>query len=125
VDKGWHETRRLIQGCLLGGYIPDLLYAPELNYLDEIVPGLKPNIRSSSIIAQHQLIAVGAGIGVLPCYIGDIDGTLTPTLPKISISRNFWLVTHKDNRSLERIKIGKQWLTEIVQNERQLLDPND
>lgn len=107
------------------GYIPDLLYAPELNYLDEIVPGLKPNIRSSSIIAQHQLIAVGAGIGVLPCYIGDIDGTLTPILPKINISRNFWLVTHKDNRSLERIKVGKQWLTEIVQNERQLLDPAD
>ncbi len=103
------------------GYIPDLLYAPELNYLDDLVPGLKPNIRTSSILAQHRLISVGAGIGVLPCFIGDIDETLTPIFPNSLIRRSFWLVTHKDNQSLERIKIGKSWLTEIVQNERQLL----
>jgi DNA-binding transcriptional LysR family regulator len=107
------------------GYIPDLLFAPELNYLDEIVPGLKPNIRSSSIIAQHRLIAVGAGIGVLPCFIGDLDTSLTPIFPAISINRNLWLVTHKDNRSLERIKVGKQWLIEIVSDEKRVLDPGD
>lgn len=105
------------------GYIPDLLYAPELNYLDDLVPGLKPDIRSSSIIAQHRLISVGAGIGVLPCFIGDTDETLAPIFPENSISRNFWLVTHKDNRSLERIKAGKDWLIQIVRDDAELLNP--
>ncbi len=105
------------------GYIPDLLYAPELNYLDDLVAGLKPDIRSSSIIAQHRLVAVGAGIGVLPCFIGDIDPTLEPIFPESTISRNFWLVTHKDNRTLERIKAGKNWLTEIVRQDSELLNP--
>lgn len=105
------------------GYIPDLLYDPELNYLDDLVAGLKPDIRSSSIIAQHRLVAVGAGIGVLPCFIGDIDPTLEPIFPESTISRNFWLVTHKDNRTLERIRAGKTWLMEIVRQESELLNP--
>lgn len=107
----------------LVGYIPDLLYAPELNYLDELVPGLSPDIRSSSIIAQHRLVLVGAGIGVLPCFIGDLDEALVPILPANMISRNFWLVTHKDNRSLERIKAGKDWLMQIVRQDSALLCP--
>jgi DNA-binding transcriptional LysR family regulator len=105
------------------GYIPDLLYAPELNYLDDLVAGLKPDIRSSSIIAQHSLVQVGAGIGVLPCFVGDIDPTLEPIFPDHTISRNFWLVTHKDNRTLERIRAGKAWLMEIVRLDTQLLNP--
>ena len=53
-------THRLV------GYIPDMIYAPELRYLDEFHPGLAPQLRSSSINAQHRLIAAGAGIGALP-----------------------------------------------------------
>ncbi|HPV67633.1 MAG TPA: LysR substrate-binding domain-containing protein, partial [Sphingorhabdus lacus] len=105
------------------GYIPDLVYAPELNYLDDLVPGLTPDIRSSSIIAQHRLVAVGAGIGVLPCFIGDTDDTLTSIFPESTINRNFWLVTHKDNRSLERIKAGKNWLMQITRQNAELLNP--
>ena len=105
------------------GYIPDLLYAPELNYLDDLVAGLKPDIRSSSIIAQHRLVAVGAGIGVLPCFIGDIDPSLAPVFPANTISRNFWLVTHKDNRTLARIQAGKNWLMDIAHQDSELLNP--
>ena len=45
------------------GYVPDIVYAPELRYLDEI-PGVRdPVLRSSSINAQAHMIASGAGIG--------------------------------------------------------------
>jgi DNA-binding transcriptional LysR family regulator len=107
----------------LVGYIPDLLYAPELNYLDEVQPGLTPRIRSSSINAQHQLVAAGVGIGVLPCFIGDADPNLNVVLPHVKIERHFWLVTHKDNRTLERVKAGKGWLLKIVRQEAVLLNP--
>lgn len=105
------------------GYIPDLVYAPELNYLADVASGLNPGIRSSSIIAQYRLVAAGAGIAVLPCFIGDVDDNLTPILPDIVINRSFWLVTHKDNRSLERVKAGKAWLQEIVQKDCDILRP--
>ncbi|HSX75149.1 MAG TPA: LysR family transcriptional regulator, partial [Shinella sp.] len=42
------------------GYIPDFIYAPELSYLNEVLEGLEPHYRSSSINAQQQLAAGGA-----------------------------------------------------------------
>jgi DNA-binding transcriptional LysR family regulator len=111
------------QGHRLVGYIPDLLYAPELRYLDEILPGLSPKIRSSSINAQHQLIASGAGIGVLPCFIGDADRRLVPIFPGHQIMRSFWLVSHKDTHQLARVRAVKDWIVDCVQRHRTMLVP--
>lgn len=113
----------LLKGHSLVGYIPDLLYAPELRYLDELQPGLAPTLRSSSINAQHHLIAAGAGIGVLPCFMGDADPALVPVLPERRITRSFWLVTHKDTHQLARIRAGRDWILGVVQRHRAQLLP--
>lgn len=113
----------LARGHRLVGYIPDLLYAPELRYLAEIEPDLVATVRSSSINAQHRLIAAGAGIGVLPCFIGDSDKWLVPVLPERRITRSFWLVTHKDTHNLARVRAFKDWLTALVMRERGRLLP--
>ena len=113
----------LARGHSLVGYVPDLLYAPELRYLAEIEPGLAATVRSSSINAQHRLIAAGAGIGVLPCFIGDADARLVPVLPERRITRSFWLVMHKDTHSLARVQAFKMWLTTLVERERGRLLP--
>lgn len=107
----------------LVGYIPDLLYDPELGYLGEIAPDLEVRMRSSSINAQLRLIANGAGIGVLPCFIGDADPTLVTVLPERRIVRSFWLVRHKDTASLARVRAFSDWLVEQVQRERMTLMP--
>ena len=114
----------LASGHRLIGYIPDLIYAPELRYLDEIQPGLAPHLRSSSINAQHQLIAAGAGIGVLPSFIGRADPGLRCVLPEQRILRTFWLATHKDTHQLARVRAGRGWILELVQRYRdELLAP--
>lgn len=92
------------------GYIPDLLYAVELHYLDEIADGLDPHIRSSSINAQHRLAAAGNGVAILPCFIGDLDPALVRVLPSIRLQRSFWLVTHQDTRTLQRVRTFVEWL---------------
>lgn len=113
----------LATGHALVGYIPELVYAPELRYLDEIHPGLAATVRSSSINAQHRLVAAGTGIGVLPCFIGDDDPDLVPVLPERRITRSFWLVMHKDTHSLARVRAFKDWLTGLVVQERGRLLP--
>lgn len=110
-------------GHRLIGYVPDLIYSPELQYLDEIHPGLAPKMRSSSINAQHRLIGSGAGIGVLPCFIGDADPGLVPVLPSKRIVRGFWLVTHKDSQRLARVQAGKDWLADMVTRHHDVLLP--
>lgn len=107
----------------LVGYVPDLLFAPELRYLAEIEPDLSAALRSSSIITQYRMIAAGAGIGVLPCFIGDDDPALVPILPERRITRSFWVVTHKDTHNLARVRAFKDWLTGVVAAERGRLLP--
>jgi DNA-binding transcriptional LysR family regulator len=105
----------------LVGYIPDLIYAPELSYLDEVRSDLVPGLRSSSINAQHHLIAAGAGIGVLPCFMGDADPGLKRALPEVRIVRSFWLVTHQDTHQFARIRAGRDWIIRIVDENRSVL----
>lgn len=100
------------------GYIPHFIYAPELRYLDEITPGLELTIRSSSINAQYRAAASGAGIAVLPCFMGDADSALVRLLPDIRIKRSFWLVTHEETRRLARIEAFVDWLTSTVRAHR-------
>lgn len=105
------------------GYIPDLLYAPELRYLAEFRAGLAADLRSSSINAQHRLVAGGAGMGVLPCFMGNHDTSLIPVLPDLRITRNFWLVTHRDTHQLARVRAFKDWLINLVATHRNRLLP--
>lgn len=114
----------LAAGHRLVGYIPDLIYAPELRYLDEVHLGLSPQLRSSSIVAQARMIAAGAGIGVLPCFIGDTEPGLCPVLPERRIARSFWVVTHQDTRQLARVRAVRDWLAYTVAAHRPRLLPD-
>lgn len=119
-----HGTPRAVEELIrhrLIGYIPDLLYAPELRYLGDIDENLGATVRSSSINAQYRLIQSGSGVGVLPAFIGDADATLVPLLPTTEITRSFWIVTHKDTRQLQRVRVFKAWLIETVRRHRATL----
>ncbi len=107
------------------GYIPDLIYAPELDYLDEIGSGLRTHVRSSSINAQHRLIAGGAGVGVLPCFIGDADSSLVSILPAATITRSFWLSTHSDARQKPHVRRFSDWLVNTAHQLGAALHPSD
>ncbi len=111
------RTKRMI------GYVPDIIYAPELRYLDEVAGAQSPSLRSSSINAQARMIASGAGLGVLPCFIGDADPTLVAILPDVMITRSFWLVTHQDTGQYPSIRAFTDWLAALVTTERKTLMP--
>jgi DNA-binding transcriptional LysR family regulator len=115
----------LSHGHRLVGYISDLLYAPELDYLNEVHPDLRATVKSSSIMAQLRLIRGGAGIGVLPCFMGDQEPGLQRVLPELRIRRSFWIVTHKDNHRLEKVRYLSDWLAGQVRAEQLLLQPPD
>ncbi|WP_129790911.1 LysR family transcriptional regulator [Sphingosinicella sp. CPCC 101087] len=103
------------------GYIPHFIYAPELRYLNEIAPELELRIRSSSINAQYRATAAGAGVAILPCFMGDADPELVRIVPRVRIERSFWLVTHEENRRLARIEAFVDWLISTVGRHRERL----
>lgn len=117
ADSTHLKDRRLV------GYVPDIIYAPELRYLDEIPDAESVTLRSSSINAQHGMIASGAGIGILPHFIGALDPTLVPVLPELRIQRSFWLATHRETAAFPQVRAMIDWLVERVAEARALFMP--
>ncbi|MEZ5654531.1 MAG: LysR family transcriptional regulator [Sphingobium sp.] len=129
IRSDWQEQDQLEtlrQGDIpIVGYIPDFIYAPELRYLDEIESGLEASIRCSSINAQREMIAGGAGIGVLPCFMADQDDRLTRIAPDRLILRSFWLAMHKDVSSQPRVRAFIGWLSQQVVRDATVLWQNN
>jgi len=116
-------TRDALSRHRLVGYVPDIIYAPELRYLDELPDAGPVSLRSSSINAQARMIAAGAGIGVLPHFLGRAETGLVPVLPEIVIQRSFWLVAHNETAAFPQVRAMRDWLREAVAAERALFVP--
>jgi len=109
-----------LRGHEIVGYVDDLLYASELRYLDEVLPGLRPRLASSSIRAQRTIVRAGGGVGVLPCFLA---AGLVRVLPDVLLERRFWLSTHQEVHATARMRAVRSWLKEVVQQESRTLSP--
>jgi DNA-binding transcriptional LysR family regulator len=86
------------------GYIPDLIFDKELDYLDEI--GLRPTVglASNSVSVQINMINQGAGLGV----VHDFAMPNFPDLAflfkeELALKRSFYLVRHEGDRRVGRL----------------------
>ncbi len=96
-------------------YIDDLLYSKELLYLDEIG---KPRLvlRSTSILAQQQAAAAGAGIAILPAFAADTDRRLQRVLgTEVEFTRTFWMLMPIELKDIARMKTTWNFLREMAQ----------
>jgi DNA-binding transcriptional LysR family regulator len=96
-------------------YIDDLLYTPELDYTPPALKTVEPRLRSSTVVAQHQACAAGAGLCILPCFLADADARLVRVLPEaVNLLRSFWMIVHSDMRDLARIRVTGDFIAEAV-----------
>lgn len=78
---------------------------PDVAWLHGRLPGTRVAFRSNSREAQARACALGVGIAVLPCPLGDA----TPGLRRVDLGeaapgRDVWLGYHKDLRHLPRLR---------------------
>jgi DNA-binding transcriptional LysR family regulator len=109
-------------------YVDNLLFTDELSYLKELASHLNepliPRFNSTSIISQYSAIKSGLGIGVLPCFVGDLDNELIKLHPQeIDIVRSFWLVTHPESKRLSHVATVWDYLKKLVKQQESLLMP--
>lgn len=104
------------------GYIDDLIFTPELDYLDEVAKGLRAQIQSSSVLAQMNAVAAGAGIGVIHHFMAVDEPRLVPVLPEsVSITRSFWLLVHADLKDVARVRAVVDFVVRESKANRALL----
>ncbi|MEJ1157053.1 LysR family transcriptional regulator [Prosthecomicrobium sp. N25] len=100
------------------GYIQDLIFMPEIDYLDEVGSGLRPRITSSSLITQLNAARAGAGLSVLPDFCAAEFPELRPVLgDRIRLRRAFWLVMHEDTRRVARVRHAADFVAARVEAE--------
>lgn len=101
------------------GYVDDLIFAPELNYLDEVTKGLRARLQSSNLIAQMMATIAGRGVCVLPLFMTKRQPALVQVLPEVvSLRRSFWLAVNSDLRNLARMRMIADFLSAEVRKSR-------
>lgn len=103
------------------GYIDDLIFAQELDYLHEVSKGLRATTQSSNLNAQMQMTLAGAGICVLPHFMTAGQAGLVPVLPdSVNILRTFWLVVHADLKDVARVRTTIDFIVREVKASKAL-----
>ena len=85
------------------GYIPDMIFDKELDYLAEI--GVTPPpLASNSVSVQLNFLRHGAGVGVVHDFALPAAPELQRVLPdQISLTRSFWLIRHEGDSRVARL----------------------
>ncbi|WP_412506301.1 LysR family transcriptional regulator [Roseovarius sp. SYSU LYC5161] len=111
------ETLDDIRGHRIIGYIQDMIFDKELDYLSEI--GLdRVNLGSNSVSVQFNWIRQGGGLGVVHDFAMAATPGMVRVLPdKFSLTRSFYLVRHADDRRLDRMNRFAAALAEGVRQE--------
>lgn len=102
----------------LVGYIEDLLFSRELDYLDDVLPGLRAQVQCSSLMAQAEATLAGAGICVLPHYLARRFSGLEAVLPEtVRLRRSYWLNIAPGAERMPRIRALIDFLKQVASEE--------
>ncbi|MGJ5618880.1 LysR family transcriptional regulator [Sulfitobacter sp. MF3-043] len=82
----------------LVGYIPDMIFDRELDYLAEL-GGARVPMASNSVSVQVNMIRQGGGIGVVHDFsLGFAPGVRRILTDKFGLKRAFYLIRHEDDQ---------------------------
>lgn len=87
--------------------------------------GRAPHIRCSNAGTILDALVTGAGLAVLPCFLGTEEPSLMQlTAPIDDLDREgLWLVVHEDLRNRPRVRLVADRLAVLFQRHRNLLQP--
>lgn len=83
-------------------------------------------VRASNMAMQLGAARAGAGLVVLPCYIGDAERELIRvTAPLAELDAAHWLIVHRDLRRAPRIRAVMDWIREMFTAHKSRLEGLD
>lgn len=111
-----------LKGHRMIGYIPDMIFDRELDYLSETGAD-SAALSSNSVSVQMQAIRAGAGLGIVHDFAMPFVPELRPVLERrIALTRAFWLLRHADDRASRRLTLLAEELAQRIRHEVQRLE---
>lgn len=111
------RSRADLKGHRIVGYIPDMIFDKELDYLADL--GLdRVGLASNSVSVQFHWLRQGAGVGIVHDFALPAASGLTRILPaKVELIRSFYLVRHADDRRVGRLNTFAEALARGIRRE--------
>lgn len=99
-------------------YVEDLIAIQPVRWLLDVIDPLTVSFRSSSMHAQQNAIAAGAGIGLLPLFSAKRNPGLVPVLANaVQVHRDIYLSVHEDLEFLARVRSVIRHLGDVFQRD--------
>jgi DNA-binding transcriptional LysR family regulator len=113
-----------LQGHRLVGYIPDMIFDRELDYLTELGMTRVP-LASNSVSVQVNMIRQGGGVGIVHDFCLPATPGVTRVLTsQVALSRAFYLIRHEDDRRNQRLSRFADELAQGIRTEVLKLEAN-
>jgi DNA-binding transcriptional LysR family regulator len=105
------------------GFDEEHMYMPGQAWIAALLDGARPAIRSNDWLIVLEAARGGAGLAVLPCYLGDGDAALRRIgAPVREIVADQYLLVHRDLRALPRVRAVMDAIIRLFQQERGRLE---
>jgi DNA-binding transcriptional LysR family regulator len=105
------KTEARWRACPWVAYDAPHEYFRSMAFLLAHLDDLRPRIRANRFSLQIEAIRAGAGLGILPCFVGDADPTLVRlTAPIAELGADYGLVVHPDLRAVARVRLLIDWV---------------
>jgi len=105
------------------GFDEEHHYMPGQAWIRRLLGNRTPSVRTNNGNSLHYAVSAGAGVTVLPCFIGDADPNLvraTPVLEEVIADQ--WMLVHRDLRTLPRVRAMMDELARLFQKEKDALE---
>ncbi len=104
------------------GYIPDMIFDKELDYLAQVGVTSVP-MASNSVSVQLNWLRAGAGVGVVHDFaLPFAPGVQRVLMAEVSLTRAFWLIRHEGDGRVERLNRFADLLAQGLRREVQRLE---
>lgn len=123
LDKRGHpESVSDLQGFDFVSYVDDLVPILNVRWLNDIIKNPNLTISCSSLTAQQEAAAAGAGLIVCPHFMVKPSHSLVRILSdEVNLIRDWWLVTHRELLRTPRIRVASDFIVSVMERDRHIL----
>jgi DNA-binding transcriptional LysR family regulator len=103
AHHGLPKSRDELESHRYVGYIPEMITIESVRWLEQLVPNANLVFCSNSVIAQRNAAIAGAGLVVLPTFVGEEAGLFRVLPEQIRSLRPVWMSVGRDQHILKTI----------------------